>query len=121
LFIDSVDHEYCLRLRKEGYDVIRLNTAVLYHSLGNISYHKVFGLLLKTTNHSAARRYYITRNRLFVMTRYAGFDFRFFLRELSELIKSFWIILFVENNKSEKINAMFRGTWHFVTGRYGKI
>lgn len=121
LFIDSVDHEYCLRLRKNGYKLVRLNTSVLHHRLGNITYHDVLGMRFKTTNHNATRKYYITRNRLHVITKYIMFDFRFFLREIKELFKSFWAVLFFENNKGEKVRAMLRGTWHFVTGRYGKL
>lgn len=39
LFIDSVNHEYCLRLQKNGYKVIQLNTAIFEHNLGNRTEH----------------------------------------------------------------------------------
>jgi len=121
LFIDSVDHEYCLRLRKNDYPVTRLNTAVLFHRLGDIRYHRFLFMRFKTTNHSAKRKYYMTRNRLYVVYKYRGFDLKFVWRELSELFKAFWIIVLVEDRKLEKMNAMLRGAWHFIIGRYGKI
>jgi GT2 family glycosyltransferase len=34
LFIDSVDFDFCLRLKKSGYRIMRCNQAILYHSLG---------------------------------------------------------------------------------------
>jgi rhamnosyltransferase len=120
LFIDSVDHDYCLRLRRLGYRVTQLNTAILEHRLGNIHYTHLFGLRIKTSNHSASRRYYMTRNRLFVMSRHMSFDAKFVWRELSELIKSFYAVLLFERNKSEKLRAMITGAWHYVRGRYGK-
>jgi rhamnosyltransferase len=120
LFIDSVDHDYCLRLRKLGFQIIRLNTAILEHSLGNIRYSNLLGFRIKTSNHSAPRRYYMTRNRLFVMSRHLFFDIKFFWRELLELIKSFYAVLFFEKNKSEKLRAMGTGAWHYLIGRYGK-
>ena len=121
LFIDSVDHEYCLRLRKAGYKIVRLNTSILNHRLGNVKYHRFMGMRFKTTNHSAQRKYYITRNRLYVMTKYFLFDFKFFRREFWELIKSFFTVLLLEDDKAKKITAMLRGVGHFATGRFGKI
>lgn len=121
LFIDSVDHEYCLRLRKAGYKITRVNNAVLFHPLGEIVYHRMLFLKLKTTNHSALRRYYITRNRFYVMSRYWSFDFKFFRREFFETIKSFFAVLLFEKEKGKKLRAMIRGTRDFFAGRYGKI
>lgn len=121
LFIDSVDHDYCLRLRKKGYRIVRINDAVLNHNLGEIRYRNILGLRIKTSNHSATRRYYMTRNRLKVMTRHFWFDVRFFRREFMELLKSFLAVSLIEDHKSQKLSAMLRGVWHFLIGRYGKI
>ena len=120
LFIDSVDHEYCLRLRKNGFSITRLNTAVLYHQLGQIKYHRILFFRIKTTNHPPLRKYYMTRNRLYVMTKYMGFDPKFFARELKELVKGLWTTLLFEENRSEKVRAMFLGARHFAAGKYGK-
>ncbi len=48
LFIDSVDTEYCLRLKKNGYRVVRLNEAILYHPLGDSKNIAVPDFLKKT-------------------------------------------------------------------------
>lgn len=121
LFIDSVDHEYCLRVRSRGYAVIRFNNAVLFHQLGSISYRSYLGWRLKTTNHSAQRRYYITRNRLYVMFKYAFFDPWFFFRELREYVKDPFRIIFLEAHKRLKMLAWSRGTLHFLQRKFGKI
>lgn len=120
LFIDSVDHEYCLRLRKHGYRVVRVNRAVLFHALGDIVYYKFLFLRFKTTNHSATRRYYIARNRLYIMARYASFDFKFFRRELGQYVKDFLRVIFLERQKMEKLAAICQGTVDFLRGRFGK-
>jgi rhamnosyltransferase len=120
LFIDSVDHEYCLRLRRNGFSVTRLNTAVLYHQLGQIKYHRILFFKIKTTNHPALRKYYMTRNRLYVMRKYIGFDLKFFARELKELITGLWTTILFEEHGAEKVRAMFLGAWHFAAGKYGK-
>lgn len=99
LFIDSVDNEYCLRLRKDGFKIIRVNKSILNHSLGT---RGSFGNI----THNAERRYYITRNMLYVMKKYFP---KFFLFGSKELIKSFLLILFIENDKINKLKSMLRG------------
>jgi rhamnosyltransferase len=102
LFIDSVDNEYCLRLRKNGYRVIRVNGAVLNHELGEL---KKNWLGFSTIVHPASRRYYITRNMLYLMSHYP----EFFLFGLKELLKSFLLIILVEGDKINKLRAMIKG------------
>lgn len=116
LFIDSVDNEYCLRLRKLGFKIIRANHSVLEHTLGSMQDHHFLLFRFQATTHNAARRYYITRNMLHVMFRYPLYFFGFGVREL---VKSFVLIAFVEDKKHSKIAAMVRGLMDFVRGRYG--
>jgi rhamnosyltransferase len=99
LFIDSVDNEYCLRLRKNGLKIIRVNKSILNHSLGT---RGSFGNI----THNAERRYYITRNMLYVMKKYFP---KFFLFGSKELVKSFLLILLIENDKINKLKSMSRG------------
>lgn len=121
LFIDSVDHEYCLRLRRRGFQIIRLNGVRLSHPQGDITYTRFLFFKWKTTNHSPVRRYYMARNRWFVMTRYLWFDPKFFRRELSQYVRDYFRVCLLEEQKCKKITAMLKGTWHFVRGRYGPL
>lgn len=102
LFIDSVDNEYCLRLRKNGYKIIRVNQSVLNHELGTL---KKNWLGFSTIVHPASRRFYITRNLLYVMWKYP----EFILFGLKELTKSFLLIVLVEDDKINKLSAMIKG------------
>jgi len=120
LFIDSVDHEYYLRLRKNGFTLLRANNSILLHPLGEIRYKKILFLRLKTTNHSALRRYYITRNRLHVSFKYFFSDFWFFFREMKELVKSFFVVLLLDDDKFKKIRMMWLGIFDFLRGKYGR-
>lgn len=99
LFIDSVDNEYCLRLQKHGYKIIRANSVILHHQLGKPGPFNI-------VTHNAERRYYITRNMLYVMKKY--FPKLFFFGS-KELIKSFLLILIMEDNKTNKLKSMYRG------------
>jgi rhamnosyltransferase len=76
LFIDHVDHDMCIRLRHNGYRVIRVNTAVLLQEYGQE--HVRRRLFLKTVeyhNYTPSRVYYQTRNMLFMVRKY-GKDFK---------------------------------------------
>lgn len=116
LFIDFVDNEYCLRLRKEGFSVLRANGARLQHSVGDT---RKFGPFI-ATNHSPLRRYYKTRNRLLVFRRY----FRHFpghcLFDLVRLAKEIASIVLFEADKFAKLGMICRGFFDFLRGRYGR-
>lgn len=120
LFIDFVDHEYCLRLKRIGYRIVQSNRAILHHSIGN-NLRKIDFVPkpIFISNHSPLRRYYITRNRFFVTRKYHEFrrfcwiDRRRFLAELLT------IILF-ESQKSEKLKMIIRGYIDYRRGRLGK-
>lgn len=116
LFIDSVDNEYCLRLNKNGFLVIQANEAILEHNLGK---QKNFFLFFPT-NHSPLRRYYITRNRLFVNELYKK-DFSAFCKsESRRFYKDLIKILIAEDQKWLKIKAIIQGYKDYRHGRLGK-
>ena len=124
LFIDYVDLEYCLRLRKNGYKVLVAPTVILQHNLGNITVKK-FNIFLKhnftLSNHNYIRRYYITRNRLFVQKLYKR-EFPEFCKhdfkcQMKEIIK----IMMMEKNRLQKMKYFLLGVYHYSLNRYGKL
>lgn len=119
-FIDSVDHEFCLRVRKKGFRVLQYNASILWHRLGNITQHCILGKSFHTTNHDATRRYYMTRNSLFVLRTYLFFDPRFCLGILRSLFVDVCKILLVEEDKCNKFKNIFRGFCDFMLGRTGR-
>ena len=119
LFIDSVDHEYCLRLNSHGCKICRLSQVILLHALGSLSAQRIFGIPVATTNHSALRRYYITRNRLFVAARFRDRYPAFFRLELRAVFTESVKVLLVEPQKLAKLQAMIEGVIDFWTGRGG--
>ena len=120
LFIDCVDMDYCLRLRKAGFAVIQDNSVQLRHSLGNFQKGKIAALAIGYSNHNPVRRYYITRNRSYVLRKYFRFDPKFSLLVLRSMIGDTVRVLFFEKEKLSKFRAMFTGVWHSLTGHYGK-
>jgi rhamnosyltransferase len=123
-FIDYVDHEFCLRLGRHGFQVLESNRSVLKHNLGRMTGKRVAGVLLTTTNHSALRRYYNARNRTLVYRRYGrsvpgwvARDFKSFLVETAK-------ILLLEKDRRAKLINIAKGIWQgllcpsrFVSGQ----
>lgn len=121
LFMDLVDYEYCLRLRKNTYNIIQDNKVRLKHLLGNFRIHRFFGKKIGISNHNYQRRYYMTRNSLIVGARHYKTDKHFFYNTLLNLILDPFLILFYEDNKLAKMKSIWKGIVHFLTGKSGKI
>jgi len=117
LFIDYVDYEYCLRLGKFRYQVWVLPEAHLYHSLGELDSHKFLGITFNPTNHSPERRYYMARNRLYVMSTYPSFAVGESWAWTKEIAKLF----FFEKGRFLKILYTGKGVWDFIRNRYGSL
>lgn len=106
-FIDYVDWEYFTRLRYTGYKIFQVNANILDHQLGRLSYHKILGLKMQTYNHSAFRKYYITRNSFLLHYLYpkeVEFNVPFI-----RTIKRALIVILVEDNKVDKLKSMVKG------------
>jgi rhamnosyltransferase len=121
-FIDLVDVEYCLRLARHGYLVIQANRALLRHGLGDITRIRFMNRQLRSANHSALRRYYMTRNRFHVWRSYGDLaaaqetiaqDKACFRGEIRN-------ILLMERDKLAKLAMMVRGYLDFRKNRFGR-
>lgn len=121
LFIDLVDHDYCLSLNKKGFKIIQVNNATLIHNLGESVRKSILGLKMIPTNHSPLRRYYMSRNRHYIWEKYKE-DFPSWVlidkrRFITENLK---IVLF-EDNKIEKFKYIKRGIKDYRSNIFGKF
>lgn len=119
LFIDYVDYEYCLRLRKNNFKIIQDNDVWLKHSLGNFQMKNFLGQKIGTSNHNHIRRYYKARNRFYTLRKYFGFDTVFGLNEIKHIFYDVLRILFFEKNRMLKIKATAVGLYHSMINHYG--
>ena len=120
LFIDSVDTDFCLRIIESGYRMIIAERAFLLHSLGNITKKRILIKNITYTNHSALRRYYISRNRKYIWKKYSSIAKYEILRDkyynFSEIVK---IILF-EEDKLNKLKMIRKGLQDYKNNKFGK-
>lgn len=66
LFIDEVDNDFCYRVRKNGYRIFLIPELIINHQIGNTEIRTIFGKKIYIRNHSAFRKYYISRNMIYV-------------------------------------------------------
>ena len=109
LFIDYVDIEYCLRIAQDGFSIVQSPRARLLHSLGALKQHRFATRTFSATNHSAARRYYITRNRATLFARYLTTKPGWVARDLWAMLAETAKILLVENDRLRKLTYIGLG------------
>ena len=117
LFIDEVDNDLCYRLRRHGYHIARINTVVLEHHVGRTERHRLLWMHPIVYNHSALRKYYITRNRIYIQRHYP----EVFWESLRLNVRMFILVLLFEDDKLSKVFMMLRGLWDGLRGCMGKI
>ncbi|CAN5534587.1 rhamnosyltransferase [soil metagenome] len=121
LFIDYVDYEFSLRARSAGYVLKECSAAVLLHAPADPQRKLLFSLLPVTTaNYSAFRRYFLSRNLIW-MVRHYGVRFpviclRFVFNFLKDSVK----IALVEEESSAKLLASLRGIGDGLRGKMGR-
>ena len=116
-FMDHVDTDFCLRLRRAGYRIVCCNQVVMPHRLGASRVHVLLGRRFLVNHHPPARRYTMARNTVGLCHLY-GRDFpglrRRHARELTGVAIK---ILLFEHRKGTQLIAIIRGLWDGFRGR----
>ena len=120
LFIDYVDHEFCLRLNNMGFKIFVCNNTILKHNLGKIKEINLFFRKVYPTNHSALRLYYRTRNRFYVKKIYKNIFPEFFKQTSKDFWMSYLKVILFEKSKLKKIKMTTLGYLDFKRNKFGK-
>lgn len=121
LFIDAVDTDFTLRVRKAGLAVVCGIGCNMSHSLGHQSRIEFWGKQRLFTYHSPIRVYYISRNNLIIFSRYIWSDPVWVLRKAYyEVINHARRFLF-SDNKLRVMQAVSIGFRDALLSRRGRI
>ena len=124
-FIDYVDTELCIRIRKSGYVGLIATAVLMEHPLGYYKSSKLYKMLTgrdMVTNYPPIRHYYWTRNGLVLSVENITYDFKWALRELYYiLIRRVLIVLVFEDKKIEKLTYISRGVIDGVFRKRGRV
>jgi rhamnosyltransferase len=107
MFIDYVDFEYCIRVRKAGFNIMLCRETQILHRLGDIKWVRFFGRKFMMTNHSAKRSYYFARNIIYCLNKHR--DYIKARDEYEILFDRVWKIVAFEQQKISKLSAIIKG------------
>lgn len=123
-FIDYVDTEYCIRLRRKGYRILICPKVCMIHPLGYYRESFLHNILFKNksvTNYPPFRHYYWTRNGLRLILENLSNNFIWSLKEFNYLFfKRTLTVLIFEDKKIIKLGNIFLGIWHVIRHKHGK-
>lgn len=108
-FLDGGDIDLNCRLIESGYNVGKLSTAFLTHSVGSRSTLDLYVMKISLLNHSSFRYFLMNRNRLIIIFRYKSLGFPFIVNEVNSYLKRNLSILFFEKNKFDNLMMLFKG------------
>lgn len=116
-FIDFVDFEHCLRLRRHGFAIAVVRKTRLAHTIGSPRIVRIVGHSRPWADHAPWREYYIARNQTFtVWSEYP--DWRSKASVLRRLARHALGIAAFGREKSRCLTMMWRG---FLDGRAGRL
>lgn len=113
LFIDDVDHDFCFKSLKNKFKIIENQRVALTHNLGK----KLGGL----TIYEPSRLYYMSRNYLYIYSKYKDSQKMFFKKRNKYLIKFFLIHLIYSNERLKSLKMILLGILDFRKKCFGKI
>lgn len=118
LFIDWVDFDICFRLKKKGFNIIKLNNTFIKHHLGETKEISIFNKhIMYITNHNAMRYYYKTRNALYLGRKFNETKLFLYKTIIMDIVK----IIFFEIDKLNKLSFIIKGFTDFGSNKMGKL
>lgn len=118
-FIDFVDNEFCMKLKICGYEILRNNSCILEHQLGESGEQKILWMKVRYSKHTPLRCYYMLRNNIYFINSY-----RNYLDLPKEYCKVIYItiknILFSDNRR-HTCRMIGRAICDYKSKRMGKL
>lgn len=120
LFIDEVDHDYCLKAKLNGYRIIRLENVQIRHYPGKIVVLNTRHGAQPTSWHPPRRLYYMARNFWHLKRNYQKAFPQVIAERKRLLFGAFYAYTRYHPNKIASIRALIKGVLHGWIGRYGR-
>jgi rhamnosyltransferase len=117
-FMDFVDFEYSLRIRRQGYRICMVRDSILLHTIGTPRVFQFLGYKRAWSDHAPWRQYYIMRNHAYVIwNSYPKLRPKLYL--VGRLLQHGAAILCFSEHKKESFSMMIRGFRDGLLGRLG--
>jgi rhamnosyltransferase len=119
LFIDGVDIDYSLRIRRAGREIRRVRHATIRHELGEQV--KVGWASRIYAAHSPLRRYYMYRNHLYLMKSHWRSFPGFILKASVYQVLLLGLVVLYDRERMRSLKFILKGVRDFFGGRMGPI
>ena len=121
LFIDYVDEDFCLRLRRSGYQILEASEVrMLSPATGMLGGHFP-GQPSHRAPASSERRYYMTRNRVLLWRRYGSFDRPWLERDVRDFLSEIVAVVRFEKDLPGKLWMVARGLFDAARDARGAL
>lgn len=117
-FVDCVDQDLCLRMRRHGWRVVQDRRVLLPHSLGDTRWHGWGPLRLRATHHPTWRLYWVARNGVILARENWRAEPAWSAVSLGLLLYWAVTILLFEPPRRPRLRALVRGA---LDGRAGRL
>jgi rhamnosyltransferase len=116
-FVDCVDQDFCLRLRRAGHRIVQDKRIRLPHALGETREHRFLIARLRVTHHPTWRLYWVMRNGVILVREHARRAPLWCLA--SVLIMGRWVLLtaLYERPRRARLRAIRHGLRDGLRGR----
>jgi rhamnosyltransferase len=118
LFIDGVDHEWCLRAYSKGYVAKVSDKFEMTHNMGDVGINYLGQF--KPIHLSPVRHYYIIRNAIY-LSRLPYLPIRWRIFELLKTVRRGFVYLIVSSDKPKTICSIFHGVLDGYKGQLGAL
>ena len=116
-FMDFVDYEYCLRLRRNGFRIAVVRDSILDHEIGEQTSFNILGRKKFWADHAPWREYYMARNETFtIWQHYPQLTIKAFV--VYKFAHHALGIVLLGKQKLACLKMMCRG---FLDGRAGRL
>lgn len=116
-FVDCVDQDFCLRIRRIGKRVVQDRRVLLPHSLGHVREHRFLVGHVRVTHHPTWRLYWVARNGIVLVRENVAAAPLWSLASI--LIMGRWVLLtaLYERPRATRLAAMWHGLLDGLRGR----
>jgi rhamnosyltransferase len=123
LFIYHVDNEFCFKMYKYSFNIVRVNNAIIEHKVGDRGKVNILGKNILWDIHSSIANYYITRNTvLFVIQLLKHGKYQDCLRFIKyHLLKDNIKTLLFQSDRLTQLKYIIWGYWDAVRSKKGKL
>jgi rhamnosyltransferase len=116
-FVDWVDNDFCLRLRRNGVRIVQDTATLLPHSIGDRREHKIGPATIRVLRYSPWRHYWITRNGIVLIRENVLRNPRWVLQAVLYLGRQALTTAVLEPSRGANLKAILSGVRDGLTNR----